>query len=106
MTSAIVVLVTAPSTEKAAELAKALVEEALAACGNIIPGVRSIYRWEGKLCDDAEVLLVLKTERHLFEALRTRVLALHPYSTPEVIALPVEAGHPPYLEWLTASVRR
>lgn len=105
MTDAIVVLVTAPTAEKAAELARTLVEEGLAACGNIVPGLRSIYRWEGKLCDDAEVLLVLKTAQRLFEPLRVRVTQLHPYTTPEVIALPVVAGHAPYLEWIASSVR-
>lgn len=105
MTDAIVVLVTSPDADQAAELARALVEEGLAACGNIVPGLRSIYRWEGKLCDDAEALLLLKTEARLFEPLRARVLALHPYTTPEVIALPVTAGSAPYLEWIAASVR-
>jgi periplasmic divalent cation tolerance protein len=100
MTDALVVLVTAPSAEKAAELARTLVEERLAACGNVVPGLRSIYRWEGKVHDDAEALLLLKTTRARFEALRDRVLALHPYQVPEVIALPVEAGSAPYLAWI------
>lgn len=100
MTDALVVLVTAPSPEAAAELARALVGERLAACGNVVPGLRSIYRWEGKVHDDAEALLVLKTTRARFEALRDRVLALHPYDVPEVIALPVEAGSARYLAWI------
>jgi periplasmic divalent cation tolerance protein len=100
--SAIVVLVTAPTPERAAELARTLVEERLAACGNVVPGLRSIYRWEGKVQDDAEALLLLKTTRGRFEALRDRVLALHPYQVPEVIALPVEAGSAKYLEWIAA----
>ncbi|HUL60947.1 MAG TPA: divalent-cation tolerance protein CutA [Anaeromyxobacteraceae bacterium] len=100
MTDALVVLVTAPTPERAAELARAVVEERLAACGNVVPGLRSIYRWEGKVQDDAEALLVLKTTRARFEALRERILALHPYQVPEVIALPVEAGSAPYLAWL------
>lgn len=102
MLHAIVVLVTTPTPERAAEIARALVEERLAACGNVVPGLRSIYRWEGKVQDDAEALLVLKTTRGRFEALRERVLALHPYDVPEVIALPVEAGSAPYLAWLAA----
>jgi periplasmic divalent cation tolerance protein len=105
VTGAVVVLVTCPSAEKAAEIARALVGERLAACGNVVPAVRSLYRWEGKVQDDAEALLVLKTSRDRFEALRTRVLALHPYEVPEVIALPVEAGHAPYLDWIEASTR-
>ena len=99
------VLVTAPSAEKAGEIARALVEERLAACGNVVPGLRSIYRWEGRVQDDAEALLLLKTTRRRLPALRARVLALHPYEVPEVLALPVEAGHPPYLEWIAASTR-
>ena len=105
MTDALVVLVTTPSPERAAEIARALVEERLAACGNVVPGLRSIYRWEGKVQDDAEALLVLKTTRARFEALRDRVLALHPYEVPEVIALPVEAGSAPYLAWIAAETR-
>jgi periplasmic divalent cation tolerance protein len=102
MTDALVVLVTAPSAEKAAELARALVDERLAACGNVVPGLRSIYRWEGRVQDDAEALLVLKTTRARFEALRDRVVALHPYQVPEVLALPVEAGSAAYLAWIAA----
>lgn len=99
-TGALVVLVTAPTAERAAEIARALVEEHLAACGNVVPGVRSIYRWEGKVEDEGEVLLVLKTTRERFPALRDRVLALHPYEAPEVLALPVEAGAERYLTWI------
>ena len=104
MSDAIVVLVTAPNADKAAEIARAVVEERLAACGNIVPGLRSIYRWQGKVCDDPEVLLILKTEARLFEPLRARVVALHPYEVPEVLRLDVAAGHAPYLEWIRQSV--
>lgn len=105
MTDAIVVLVTAPTADKAAELARALVEEQLAACGNVLPAIRSIYRWEGKIHDEPEALLVLKTRAPLFEALKARVVALHPYQVPEVLRLDVTGGHLPYLEWIGASVR-
>jgi periplasmic divalent cation tolerance protein len=105
MTDALVVLVTTPSPERAAEIARALVEERLAACGNVVPGLRSIYRWEGKVQDDAEALLVLKTTRGRFEALRDRVLALHPYEVPEVLALTVEDGSAKYLAWIAAETR-
>ncbi len=105
MTDALVVLVTTPTPERAAEIARALVEERLAACGNVVPGLRSVYRWEGKVHEDAEALLVLKTTRARFEALRDRVLALHPYELPEVVALPVEAGSAPYLAWIAESTR-
>ena len=105
MTETIVVLVTCPTGDKAAELARALVEEELAACGNVLPGVRSIYRWEGRVQDEPEALLVLKTRAPLFEALRARVVALHPSQCPEVLRLDVAGGHAPYLEWIAASVR-
>jgi len=97
---ALVVLVTAPTPERAAEIARALVEERLAACGNVIPGVRSIYRWEEHVQEDGEALLLLKTTAARLEALRARVLELHPYEVPEVIALRVVAGHAPYLAWV------
>jgi len=104
-TEAVVVLVTAPTAEAAAEIARALVEEGLAACGNVIPGIRSIYRWAGEVHDDAEALLVLKTERRLVPAMKERLPALHPYQVPELVALPVEDGLAPYLAWIAASVR-
>ena len=105
MTDVLVVMVTAPTAERAAELARTLVEERLAACGNVLPGLRSIYRWEGKVVEEPEVLLVLKTTRGRFDALRDRVLALHPYQVPEILALPVEAGSAAYLAWVGAETR-
>ncbi len=105
MTDALVVLVTTPTPERAAEIARAVVEERLAACGNVVPGVRSVYRWEGRVQEEAEALLVLKTTRARFEALRDRILALHPYEVPEVIALPVEAGSAKYLAWIATETR-
>jgi periplasmic divalent cation tolerance protein len=104
-TDALVVLVTTPTPERAAEIARAVVEERLAACGNVVPGLRSIYRWEGKVQEDAEALLVLKTTRARFEALRDRVLALHPYQVPEVLAVPVEGGSAAYLAWIAGETR-
>ena len=100
----LVVLVTTPTPEVAADLARALVEARLAACGNVVPGLRSIYRWEGAVQDEPEALLVLKTTRALFEPLREAVLRRHPYQVPEVVALPVEAGSAPYLAWVRAQV--
>jgi periplasmic divalent cation tolerance protein len=96
----IVVFITVPNQDVAAALARALVEEKLVACVNILPGVRSIYAWQGKLCDDNELLCVLKTRRALFEAVRGRVCALHPYQVPEIVALPLVEGSAPYLDWL------
>ncbi len=101
---AIAVFVTAPSADKAAALARSLVEERLAACVSIVPGLRSIYRWEGGVQDGAEVLLIIKTERERFEALRERVVALHEYECPEVVALDIALGHAPYLSWIRESV--
>ncbi len=103
---AYVVLITAPADGDAAErLARALVEERLAACVNRVPGLISTYWWEGKIEEDREELLVVKTTEDRLEALLKRVPELHPYTVPEVLALPVEQGHPPYLEWLVASTR-
>jgi periplasmic divalent cation tolerance protein len=104
MTDATLVLVTAPSADKAAELARALVEEGLAACGNVLPHLRSIYRWEGKVQDEPEALLLLKTQASHFEALRQRVLSLHPYQCPEIIRVEIAQGHLPYLAWIAQSV--
>jgi len=101
----VVVFVTVPNQDIAASMAKVLVEEKLVACVNILPGVRSIYAWQGKLCDEAELLCVLKTRRTLFPTLRERVVAMHPYEVPEVIALPITAGHEPYLAWLQDETR-
>ena len=101
----VVLLVTAPSADVAAAIARTLVEEGLAACGNVVPGIRSIYRWEGKVQEDAEALLVLKTERGRVEEIKARLPALHPYEVPELLVLPVEDGLPGYLEWVSASVR-
>lgn len=104
-TEVLVVLVTAPTAEVAAGLARALVEARLAACGTVVPGLRSIYRWEGRVHDEPEALLVLKTTRDRFEALRDEVLRLHPYDVPEVLALPVEAGAARYLAWVAGETR-
>lgn len=97
------VLCTCPDDASASKLASSLVEEQLAACVSRMP-VASTYRWQGEVCNDHEVLLIIKTSRARFAALEARVLALHPYKVPELIALPVETGHTPYLDWLTGSV--
>lgn len=100
----VVVLVSCPSEAVAVELARALVGERLAACGSILPGIRSIYRWEGAVQDEAELLLLLKTRRDRADALCERVAALHPYQVPEAIALPVVTGLSPYLAWVSDQV--
>ena len=104
MTTAVVVLVTAPTADSAAEIARALVEEGLVACGNVVPAIRSIYRWAGEVQDEAEALLVLKTERRLVPALKERLPALHPYQVPELLVLAVEDGLAAYLQWIGASL--
>jgi periplasmic divalent cation tolerance protein len=92
-----------PSREVAEKLGRTLVEERRAACANIVPGLTSIYRWEGKICRDREALVILKTRRSRVAALSRRVRELHPYSVPEIIALPVVLGSPAYLTWVVES---
>ena len=99
-----VILCTAPVVQASA-LAAMLVGDRLAACVNIIPAVRSIYRWEGAVHDDEESLLVIKTTTDRLTELTTRLVEAHPYDCPEVIALPIEGGHADYLRWLTAQTR-
>ena len=99
-----VVLVTVPNAEVAETLAEALVGERLAACVSLLPAMRSIYRWQGAIARDSEMLCLMKTTAGQFERLRARVVELHPYQLPEVIALPIVAGHAPYLAWIAASV--
>ncbi len=98
----IVVLTTFAAAEEAASVVRALVERRLAACGNLIPGVRSIYRWQGKIEDAAEVLCVLKTRRDRLAELTAVLEQLHPYDVPEIVALPIEGGGAPYLAWVAA----
>ncbi len=100
MTDARVVLVTAPDRAAAERLVDTLLEERLIACGNLVPGVQSIYRWNDAVQRESEVLLVLKTTAARVPTLLQRVPALHPYDVPEVLVIPVEAGHGPYLEWV------
>jgi periplasmic divalent cation tolerance protein len=97
-----VVLVTAPDEKTAADLARCLVGERLAACVNVVPGVRSIYRWQGAVEEAAEILLVIKTRADRCPALRSRVRELHPYDVPEVLELPASGGSPAYLDWVRA----
>lgn len=97
---AIVVYVTAPNEDEAAAIAKTLVGERLAACVNIVRPIRSVYMWQGKIEDDTEVLMIMKTQAFLFDRLCRKVKELHSYSVPEVIALPVVSGSDDYLAWL------
>ena len=99
------VFMTAPDEAIAAQIAGQLVAEELVACGNILPGVRSIYRWEGVVCDDPEVLVLFKTLASKVPLVSERILALHPYDCPEVIAVPVDGGSATYLDWVAGAVR-
>jgi len=101
--STILTLSTADSMELAHKIASTLVEAGEAACVNIIPGIRSIYRWGGKVCDEGEFLMVIKTSEERFEAVRNTIRRLHSYQLPEVIALTISAGDPNYLDWLASA---
>jgi uncharacterized protein involved in tolerance to divalent cations len=101
----VAVFVTVPNDQVATSLSASLVESELAACVNIIAGVQSVYRWEGKVQRDSEQLLMIKTRNTLLDALTAHVRANHPYSVPEVLALPVVGGNADYLSWLAASTR-
>jgi periplasmic divalent cation tolerance protein len=100
MSDLTVVLVTTGSLEEAGNIANDLVTTMLAACVNIIPGVTSVYRWEGELQHDREWLLVIKSRRSILDALVQRVQALHSYDLPEIVALPIRGGSEAYLRWL------
>ncbi len=102
----VLILVTAPDVQVADQLARRLVEERLVACVNILPGLRSVYRWEGEVQDSAEVLLLLKARRADVQEICERVRALHPYQVPEVIATEVIAGLAEYLDWVDAETER
>ena len=104
MTGKVVVLCTIGSAEDAERVARAVVERGLAACVNVVPGVTSFYRWRGEIARDAEWLMVMKTTAARFEALREALVKLHPYDVPEVVELPIERGHAPYLDWIDESV--
>ena len=104
MTDKIVVLVTAGSVRECKRIAKHLLEEQLIACANVVPMVHSVYRWKGKITDEKECLMLLKTSRESFPSLQKEVEKLHSYSVPEVIALPIVDGSPNYLSWLVESL--
>jgi periplasmic divalent cation tolerance protein len=100
MEEKILVMITTGSEEEAARIAEGLLEERLIACANLIGGIRSLYRWQGSVCDDSEILMLCKTERRLFSRLSEEVKSIHSYEVPEIIALPLVEGWPPYLEWV------
>ena len=104
MTPALVVFCTCGSPDEASRIANALVEERLAACVNIVPPIRSIYRWQGAVEQAAETLLLIKTTAERFPALRDRIQGLHSYEVPEIIAVPIYDGSAAYLSWLSGEV--
>ena len=97
---AVVVFVTTSSPAEARKIGRALVEEKLVACANIIPQIRSIYRWQNKVCDGPEALMVLKTRSAQIHKIIKKVRSLHSYAVPEIIALPIIAGSKEYLGWI------
>ncbi len=100
-----IMLCTAPDQQTAETLARAVVGDGLVACVNIIAQVKSIYRWKGKVCEDGEQLLVMKTSKARLVELSARVRALHPYDTPELIATPLSGGWAPYVDWVRSETR-
>jgi periplasmic divalent cation tolerance protein len=99
----LIVFMTVPDADTGARIGRTLVEERLAACINLLPALRSIYWWEGKVQDDDESLCLIKTRRPLYDRLRARIESLHPYAVPEIIALAPAAGNAPYLRWIWES---
>ncbi|RDI96436.1 divalent-cation tolerance protein CutA [Meiothermus sp. QL-1] len=99
----LVVLCTVPNAEIGLSIARTLVHEGLAACVNLLPGLTSVYRWEGRVEENPEHLLLIKTRQERYAELERRLQALHPYQVPEILALEVKAGLPAYLAWLEAS---
>lgn len=99
------VFCTCPDAATAERLAGVLVEERLAACANLVPGIVSVYRWQGAVQRDTEVLMLLKTRTETFDALAARLRELHPYAVPEILAVGIDAGSPAYIEWLLAETR-
>lgn len=100
----LLIYVSCGSEDNAREIAQALVQEQLAACVNILPPIQSVYRWQGEVESASEYLLLIKTRKEAFAALRERVCILHHYELPELIAVPIVAGLEPYLNWITESI--
>jgi periplasmic divalent cation tolerance protein len=100
MAGPILVLSTVPDEAKGREIARALVEERLAACATVSAACRSVYRWQGTIADETEFMLFIKTEGALYEKLEARLKELHPYTVPEIIALPITQGSAKYLAWI------
>ena len=104
MTDAFVVFTTFADEETAARVARVLVEERLVACANLLPGARSLYRWQDRVADEREVVVLMKTRKQDWVALMSRLHDLHPYETPECVAIRIAAGAPRYMAWLDESL--
>ena len=104
MTDKIVVLVTGGNARECARIARHLLDRRLIACANLVPQIRSLYTWKGKIADEKECLMLLKSSRERFPALQAEIEKLHSYSVPEIMALPVIDGSPNYLDWIAESV--
>jgi periplasmic divalent cation tolerance protein len=100
-----VLFVTVGSEEEASRIGRALVEEKLVACVNMLPRIRSIYWWKGEVCDSEEYLLIMKSRSSLFAALQSRIRELHSYEVPEIIAFPIARGLPEYLDWVLENTK-
>jgi periplasmic divalent cation tolerance protein len=101
-TDAVIVMTTVAHEDEGVRLVRTLLDRRLIACGTIVPGVRSLYRWEGRTADEREVMILLKTRSARVDSLRAAFEELHPYQVPEMLALPVEAGMEKYLAWINA----
>jgi periplasmic divalent cation tolerance protein len=106
MSDILMVFVTVGDKEESLKIAQTLVNEKLVACVNIVPGIRSIYRWKDEVCDDEEFLLIMKTQTDLFPSLQKRVQEIHSYEVAEIIALPIAHGSPDYLQWVVENTSR
>jgi periplasmic divalent cation tolerance protein len=104
MVDKMIVFVTCESREQAETIARSVVSEKLAACVNVLPGIRSCYVWEGKLTWSEEILLMIKTTRARFDQLQDRVKSLHSYSVPEIVAVTIDAAFERYADWIESSV--
>lgn len=101
----ILILCTINDFDIAKEISKTLLEERLVACVNIVPNLTSLYHWEGKICEDKEYLMILKSRSGLFDEVKNQISELHPYSVPEVISLEIKDGAKSYLEWLNTELK-
>ena len=100
MSEFIIIYITTASSEEAASIGKALVDERIAACANVLPGMTSIYRWDGKTQSGSEAVLILKTRKNLLAKAEIRIKDLHSYDTPCILAIPVIDGSHPFLQWI------